>query len=171
MKIQQHKRCQNHEVLARAKPTGAERALHKEPESHLQYWPLCTLALCLGRPSFSIRQRDKNPTRPTPCRPAGYLPNLSSSHLCTAYVSVATTSARRGQEAASSLHTAQLDSQPQNARPGLRSVLRQTLSCVHAAFVQMGTHAQRGTHLPLAHSDVHHMLNTLRHTGQTVHTL
>lgn len=81
MKIQQHKRCQNHEVLARAKPTGAERALHKEPQSLTSstgpsaHW-LCAWA---GLVSPSVNGTRIPPGPP----PAGQLGTCQTSPLPT----------------------------------------------------------------------------------------
>lgn len=91
--------------------------------------------------------------------------------------SVSITSARRGGEAAPSLHTAQFDSLPPKARPGHRSVLRQACrpsGAMHTAHADGHTCSQ--TPCPLAHSDVYHipntdthaMLCTPQHTGHTL---
>lgn len=70
----------------------------------------------LGLP---IRQTGgKNPALPAPCRPVVHLLNSPVPHCHVACLLVPATSARRGWEAALSLHTAQPHSLHQKARPG-----------------------------------------------------
>lgn len=119
------------------------------PEQRLQPQPLHILALCLGRwgfPHLSNRGQDSCPAHPLQASCA--LAKLTPSHLCKAHSSVSITSARRGGEAAPTLHTAQFDSLPQKSQAWAQKCAQadmQTFGHTQRMHMQMGTHTHKHT--------------------------
>lgn len=121
--------------------------------------------------SPSVKQGMRIP----PCPPPAGLLCTCQTYPCPTCArptcpSVSITSARKGGEAAPSLHTAQFDSLPPEAGPGHRSVLRQTCrpSGACTQHMQMGTHAHKHTaHL---HTQMCTTYQTQTHTPCCAHT-
>lgn len=116
-----------------------------------------------------------SPREPESCRPAVHLPNPLLSYLCTPPPPPFCEhhSVKRGGEAEQSLHTAQLDSPP--PQPGLV-----TGACsgrhadpwvqAHSTRTCRWAHMHTNAHCLLAHSDVHHTLNTDTHASLCTHS-
>lgn len=172
MKIQQHKRCPK--CKARATAPGAERAPRKGPQSRGSSPGLSTHCLCAWQAwlSPSVKLRIRIPPRPPPAgQPCTCQTSPHPTCAQPACRLQALAAARRGGEAAPSLHMAQPHSLPPEAGPGHRicSGRRVDPRCMLMTHAHADGHTCIQTHTARLHTQMCTTYETQTHTQHGTH--